>query len=107
MNRNTKWLIWLISLSALLLIVVIVSSGIGVADISPVQIIRIISSRLPFVNIEKDWDDNQELALMEWRLPRILIGVIVGGRPAQVGSQAGGSAPEIERMGHADIPRDR
>jgi iron complex transport system permease protein len=85
LNRNTKWLIWLISLSALLLIVVILSSGIGVADISPVQIIRIISSRLPFVNIEKDWDDNQELALMEWRLPRILIGVIVGGGLAIAG----------------------
>ncbi len=79
LNRNAKWLLWLILLSTLLLVVVIVSSGIGIADISFIKIIRIIVNRLPFVDVDKDWEDHQELALMEWRLPRIAIGIIVGG----------------------------
>ncbi|HGE69192.1 TPA: iron ABC transporter permease [Candidatus Poribacteria bacterium] len=85
LNRNTKWLLWLISLFALLLIVIIISSGIGVADISPIKIIHIVANRFPFISIEKDWDDSQELALMEWRLPRIAIGAIVGGGLAIAG----------------------
>lgn len=85
LNRNSKWLLCLVSLSALLLTVVIISSGIGVADISLIKIIRIIANRLPFINIDKDWEDSQELALMEWRLPRIAIGVIVGGGLAIAG----------------------
>jgi iron complex transport system permease protein len=77
-NRKTKWLIWLSSMVIALLIVVIVSSGLGAIKISPVQIIKIVANRLPFIYIEKDWQDNEELALMEWRLPRILIAMVVG-----------------------------
>jgi iron complex transport system permease protein len=84
-NRNTKWLLWLVSLALILLIVVIVSSGFGAAEISPFKIVKIIINRLPFINIEQDWQDSEELALMEWRLPRILIAVIVGAGLAQAG----------------------
>ena len=79
LSRNVKWVLWLILLSVLLLIVVILSSGFGAAELSPLKIVRIVFSKLPFTNIEQDWGDNEELALMDWRLPRILIGVMVGG----------------------------
>jgi len=85
LNRNLRWVLWLILLSVSLLIVVIVSSGFGAAEISPFKIVRIVFSKLPFTNIEQDWGDNEELALMEWRLPRILIGVMVGGGLALAG----------------------
>lgn len=84
-NRNAKWLLYLVLLSMMLLIVMIISSGIGAADISPIKIIRIIANRLPFISVDKDWEDSQELALIEWRLPRIAIGVVVGGGLAIAG----------------------
>jgi len=85
LSRNMKWFLWLIVLSLLLLIVVIVSSGFGAAEISPIKIVRIVLNRLPFININQDWSDSEELALMEWRLPRILIGVMVGAGLALAG----------------------
>jgi len=73
-----KWLLWLVSLSILLLIVIVVSSGLGAAEISASEIFRIILSKVPFISIEKSWEDSEELALIGWRLPRILIACIVG-----------------------------
>lgn len=84
-SRNTKWLLWLVSLTVILLVVVVISSGFGAAEISPLRIVKIVASRLPFININQDWDDSEELALMEWRLPRILIAVVVGAGLAQAG----------------------
>ena len=83
--KKNKWLLSLVLLLILLIIVVIVSSGLGAARMGPVKILRIIFSKLPYVSIEKDWGDNEELALIDWRLPRILIGVIVGGGLALAG----------------------
>lgn len=85
LSRNRKWLLWLGMLLILLIIVVLLSSGLGAARISPYTILRIIASRVPFVNIEEDWSDKDELILMEWRLPRVFIACIVGAGLALAG----------------------
>ena len=77
-SRNKIWFLWLFALSLLLIIVIVVSSGVGVARISASRVFRIAFSRIPFISIEKNWNDRDELILMEWRLPRILIACIVG-----------------------------
>lgn len=84
-SRNTKWLLWLSSLLVFLAFVTVVSSGLGVARISASRILKIVASRMPFVDIEKDWSDSDELILMEWRLPRILIACVVGAGLALAG----------------------
>lgn len=78
LSRNAKWILWIVSLSILLVVVIVVSSGLGAARISASRIFRIVFSRMPLVNVEKDWSDSDELILMEWRLPRILIACVVG-----------------------------
>ena len=85
LSRNAKWLLWLGALLLLLILVIVVSSGLGVARIGPSRILRIVFSRIPFVNIEKNWGDRDELILMEWRLPRILIACVVGAGLALAG----------------------
>ncbi len=53
-SRNKKWALWLVSLFAVLLLVIVLSTGIGVANVSPSKIVRIVLSNVPFMNLEKD-----------------------------------------------------
>jgi iron complex transport system permease protein len=85
LSRNRKWLLWLVSLFILLLLIMVISAGLGVARISASRIVRITFSRIPFVSINKDWSDRDELILMEWRLPRIFIACVVGAGLALAG----------------------
>lgn len=84
-NRNKKWALWLISLFIILLLIIILSTGIGVANVSPYKIVRIILGRLPFIDLNKDWTDREELVILDWRLPRVFIACIVGAGLALAG----------------------
>lgn len=85
LDRNSRWLVWLGSLSILLAAVILVSSWLGYARINPSRVLRIVFSRIPFVNIEKDWSDSDELVIMGSRLPRILMACVVGAGLALAG----------------------
>ena len=85
LSRNRKWLLWLGSLLIFLVLVMVVSSWLGVARISPSSVFRIVLSRMPFLSVEKNWSDSDELILMEWRLPRIFIACVVGAGLALAG----------------------
>ena len=85
LNRNTKWLLWISTLLILLTLVIVVSSGLGAARISAPKILRIVFSRLPLVNIEKNWGGTDEDILMKVRLPRVLIACVVGAGLALAG----------------------
>lgn len=84
-GRNTKWLLWLVGLLVVLVLVMMVSSVLGFARIGASRAVRIVFSRLPFVNIERDWSDTDELILMQLRLPRILTACLVGAGLALAG----------------------
>ncbi len=86
LDRNSRWLVWLGSLSILLAAVILVSSWLGYARINPSRVLRIVFSRIPFVNIEKDWSDSDELVIMGSRLPRILMACVVGAGLALAGA---------------------
>ncbi len=85
LSRNRKWLLWLGSLLIFLVLAATISSWLGVARIGPSRVFRIILSRIPFLSVEKDWSDSDELILMEWRLPRIFIACVVGAGLALAG----------------------
>jgi len=85
LSRNTKWLLWLGGLWIFLVLVTVVSSGLGAARISPSRILQIVSSRIPLVNIERNWHDTDEDILMKVRLPRVLIACVVGAGLALAG----------------------
>jgi len=85
LSRNTKWLFWLGALWILLVFVMVVSSGLGAARISPSKILRIVFSRMLLVNIEKNWDDTDEDILIKVRLPRVFIACVVGAGLALAG----------------------
>jgi iron complex transport system permease protein len=78
-------MLWLGSLSILLLLAIVVSSMLGFARIGPVKVLRIILNRIPFTNIKENWSNSEELTLMEWRLPRIFIACVVGAGLALAG----------------------
>lgn len=84
-SRNKKWALCIIVLFAVLLLVIILSTGIGVANVTPSKIIRIVLNSLPFINFEKNWGESEELIIMEWRLPRVLIACIIGAGLALAG----------------------
>jgi len=85
LSRNSRWLLWLIGLASLLILIIVVSSGLGVARISPSKVFWIVASRMPFISVEKNWSDSHELILTMERLPRIFIGCIVGAGLALAG----------------------
>ena len=86
LGRNTEWALWCGGLLAILVLVAVVSSGLGAARVSAPTIFRIVLSKVPLVNIEKSWDDRDELILVQWRLPRILIACVVGAGLALAGA---------------------
>lgn len=86
MIKFNRSLFYITSLFIFLVLVVLISGVVGTARISPINVIRISIDKLPLIDIEKTWDESEELALLNWRLPRIMIGVVVGCGLAIVGS---------------------
>jgi len=69
-----RWLITIISLTFLLIITIIFSSFQGSADITLRDAIGMVSNPL-----SQNWHDTEALILLKVRLPRILLGCVVGG----------------------------
>ncbi|HEY8347589.1 MAG TPA: iron ABC transporter permease [Symbiobacteriaceae bacterium] len=67
----------LIALLALLAAMVI-ASGIGSVSIPPGEVVKIILSRLPGVALEPTWPEAHATVLWSVRLPRVVMGALVG-----------------------------
>ena len=68
----------IVLLAFALILSVIFSFALGRYPISPRELCGILLDRLPFINIEPFWSSEQAVAVMNVRLPRILLAVLVG-----------------------------
>ena len=62
----------------LLVAVIFVSFLLGRYPLGPADVIKIIVSKIPFVNIEQTWENVYETVVMNIRVPRILAAIAVG-----------------------------
>ena len=79
-NRQIKMLPIIIALAISALISVAVASGIGPVSVPPFTSIKILISKIPLVGdmISPDWDLLSENIVCRLRLPRVLLGFVVG-----------------------------
>ncbi|WP_200801588.1 FecCD family ABC transporter permease [Bacillus sinesaloumensis] len=73
-------LLLVLSISSILLAV-----GIGPVSVHPLTVIQILSSKLPFLTIESNWTQVEYNIVWGLRLPRVLLGMIVGAALAITG----------------------
>jgi iron complex transport system permease protein len=81
-GRRAKGLLVLVPL---LLVCVVVSLGIGAVKIGPLQVISILMERVGLSRLT-DFTDQQAAVLYAIRLPRVLLGVLVGAALAVAGA---------------------
>jgi len=74
MNRRKRFVI--IALVILLVLTIIITTAIGSTSIPPDIVSKILLSK--FLSIEKTWTAGQEVIVKDIRLPRVLLGALVG-----------------------------
>lgn len=86
-KRSTLWLT-IISLLIGLVILMALSVSLGSAQISFVNVWRVILSHVPIIDgwIERDWPDSTETIVLDLRMPRILLAAVVGAALALAGA---------------------
>jgi iron complex transport system permease protein len=89
LNSRKRWNITILSLVMLTFISIAVFSTIGSADISVTETIKIISSNIPVINHFVDSyniPDSHKTIILTIRIPRVLLGVLVGAALSCVGA---------------------
>lgn len=76
----------LFGLSALLVVIVAVATGIGSVDIPLSQTIAILVDKLPFVEINQTWENSIATIILDIRLPRVILAGLVGAALATAGA---------------------
>lgn len=69
---------WLAGLTALLVVTGLVAVGTGAIGIDPVTVAKIIGNRLAGVPAEVTWSPPSEAIVWQVRLPRVLLGMLIG-----------------------------
>ncbi len=84
-SRKTAPLIIVLIIAAVLSI--IFATGLGPVSVAPAQTAKILISRIPFIGnmIERTWEPLAENIVLGLRLPRVLLGLIVGASLAVCG----------------------
>ncbi|HWI65208.1 MAG TPA: iron ABC transporter permease [Symbiobacteriaceae bacterium] len=109
---------------ALLLVTLVIAGGVGAVRIPPLEVVRILLSRLPGVDMTPDWPEMNGVIFWQIRLPRVLMGALAGmalsvaggayqglfknplADPSVLGVSAGaalGGATAIAFLGHLQI----
>jgi len=63
---------------SLLTLALIFSVGLGSVYIAPLEVIRILLSRLPLIDLTRNWQETSEIILFNIRLPRTMLIVLTG-----------------------------
>ncbi|MEW6227757.1 MAG: iron chelate uptake ABC transporter family permease subunit, partial [Bacillota bacterium] len=81
--------LYLLLLVLALLVAMVVAAGVGSAPIPPLEVVSILLHRLPFMSenaLHTNWPLSHEVILLQVRLPRILLAVMVGASLAAAGA---------------------
>lgn len=76
--------LWLVALTALLVAAFLLSFVLGRYDVPLLQVVRILLS--PLLPLEKTWTDNMAVAVLNVRLPRIVLACAVGAALSAAGT---------------------
>jgi iron complex transport system permease protein len=76
---------WLAA-AALLVVVALAGLLIGSVALSPVEVVRAVADRLPFVSVDHGLSEVESRLLFELRMPRVVIGGLVGAVLAVAGA---------------------
>lgn len=76
-STHLRWW-WVVGGVAVLVMSVIIAVMVGPYALSPVAIIRSTLGRLPFVSLDSGLSDQGEAILWQIRMPRVVLGVLVG-----------------------------
>jgi iron complex transport system permease protein len=80
LGQRRKWALIILTMLVALLIIGVFVTTIGPASISIKNAFRIIASRVPRLGakVVKDWPKSHEVIVLKVRLPRVLVGIVVG-----------------------------
>ena len=83
----SRWVVITIALSILMVVIAVVAMAIGPANISPDKVVLIILSKVPYVqdHIQNSWSAGEESIILKVRLPRVVLGLLVGASLALAG----------------------
>ena len=83
-----KVVLWSTLLTLGLLVVMSVSITLGAADIDVVTVWKVVFSKIPLIEswITVDWKESTETIIWEIRLPRVILGALVGAALALAGA---------------------
>jgi iron complex transport system permease protein len=76
-----RWALILTVLLALTIVVAVISMAMGSASISPDQVVLILLSKIPVIGnyVNQTWSDGSASIITTIRMPRVLLGLLVGG----------------------------
>lgn len=77
-RRRWASIIWLTGLSAVLLVVVVCACGIGPVAVPPLTVARIVGHHAVGAPAVADWTSAQDAIVWRVRVPRVLLGALVG-----------------------------
>ena len=71
---------------AVLAVAAVTAAALGTVKVPPMDVVEILLSRLPGVDIERTWPESWDTILWQLRLPRIALAMIVGAALAMAGA---------------------
>jgi len=79
-EKILQWRLIVAYLTAILGLTIVLAMTLGPAQIPPLVILKILISRLPLANglVAPSWTVAEEIIVLQIRLPRIILGVLVG-----------------------------
>ena len=84
--RHHRSFAWLVATALGVMVIAIVSVGIGSVSIPPLTTLKILLARLPLLSIHADWPSTFETILFEIRLPRVALVALTGAALASSGT---------------------
>lgn len=87
-ERFRRWKITVLALAVLLFFTVVGATAVGPVNIPPTTVAKILLGKLPLMDdlFSHSWSSVEESIILQIRLPRILLGVLVGSALAVAGA---------------------
>jgi len=80
LKKTSYWKLIITYLTTILGLTIILAATLGAAHISPIVVLKILLAKLPLINnwVVPSWSTGEATIILQIRLPRIILGVLVG-----------------------------